>query len=207
MSTKSIIDVKGRLSKDELEAYNKYMDSGKPPLSPSVEAQLYQLYLHGKSCTEIARLNPNFTLGMIVRAKVEHFWDHKRDAHIGDMLDSVKENVRQTQLESINFACDLLTATHKYQGDKLKRYIQTGNPEELASLGNNLSFKTYKEAVQLLLQLTGQDGKSGEKKVTGEIVHKVEAPGAEGVTIEAEKVGLTPRQAAKILEALDDEED
>lgn len=187
-----------RLSPQEREAYQKYMDAGKPPLSPHVEVQLYALYLNGKGCEEIVRLNPNFTLGMVVRARVEHFWDYKRDAHIAGMLDTVRERVQQTQLEAVNFACDLLSATHKFQGDKLKKYLQTGNPEELSGLGNNLSLKVYKETVELLLKLTGQD-----KIQKGEILHKVET---EPTTVAADSVtGLSPSQASKILKILEED--
>lgn len=186
---------KSRLSQVELKAYEDYVEQGKPPLAPSVMAQLYQLHLNGKSCEEIARLNPNFSLGMIVRARVDGLWDEKREAHIAEMLEGVRERVQATQLEAVNFACDMMSAIHKLQGDKLKKYLQTGNPEELEGLGGNLNLKTYKEVIEILLKLTGSD-KESKKEITHK--HIVEQP-------VPEKSGLTPSKAAKILEIIDAE--
>lgn len=193
--------VRAKLSPTELKAYDDYLEKGAPSLAPSVQLQLYQLFLNGKSTDEIARLNPNFSLGMIVRARVEGFWDEKRDAHLAQLLEGVRERVQQAQLEAVNFACDMLSAVHKLQGDKIKKYLQTGNQEELEGLGGNLSLKTYKEVVELLLKLTGQDSK--DKKVSGEVLHKhtVEAgPGPVG------KAGFSPAKAARILELIESEE-
>lgn len=189
--------IKSRLSPAELKAYEDY--AGKPSLAPSVQMQLYQLYLNGKSCDEIVRLNPNFNLGMVVRARVENLWDEKREAHIAQLLEGVRERVQQAQLEAVNFACDLLSAVHKLQGDKLKKYLQTGNAEELEGLGGNLSLKTYKDVIELLLKLTGQD-KDNKKQVTGEVLHKHTVEAAPG-----KPPSLTPSKAAKILELIEED--
>ena len=189
--------IRSNLTQAEITAYEKYISDGKPPLAASAQAQLYQLFLNGKTCEEIARLNPNLSLGLIVRARVDGCWDEKRDAHIGSLLDGVRERVQHTQLEAVNFACDLLSAVHKLQGDRLKKYLQTGDPNELKELGP-LSLKTYRDVVEMLLKLTGQDK---EKKVVGEVIHKVE----EAPAVEAGG-RLSAKQAAKILQALEDED-
>jgi len=174
----------------ELEAYSKYVSKGGAPLSPGVQAQLFSLYLHGDSCEEIAELNKNFTLGMIVKAKVDGLWEHKRIAHLRELLDSVKDRVTQTQLESALFASDLLAATHKIHGKKLRKAIQTGNEDDAGELAIH-SIKQYRDAVDLLLKVTGQDTKQ-QVTVKGEQTHTIEFKGK-----------MTPQEAALALAAIE----
>jgi uncharacterized protein YfaQ (DUF2300 family) len=115
------------------------------------------------------------------------------------LLEGVRERVSNTQVEAIGFACDLMAGFHKLQGDKLKKYIQTGDPAELGEL-STMNIKTYVTAVELLLKLTGQDKQGSDKKITGEIVHKHEVE-----QVVNTKTGLSQKQAAKILEIIDGE--
>jgi hypothetical protein len=179
-----------KLSPVELEAYNKYVDKGGAPLSPGVQAQLFSLYLHGDSCEDIADLNKNFSLGMIVKAKVDGLWEQKREVHLRELLDSVKDRVTQAQLESAIFATDLLAATHKIHSKRFKRAIQTGDEKELGDMAIT-SIKQYRDAVDLLLKVTGQDTKQ-QLTVKGEQTHRIEFSGK-----------MTPQEAALALAAIE----
>lgn len=187
---------KSKLSSVERAAYSSYTDSGKAPLSPVVERQLYELFLNGKTTTDIQKINPQFSLGMIVRARIDGDWDSKRETHIADLLEGIKDRVQHTQLEAVNFACDLLSAVHKMQGDKIKKYLQTGDEADLEGAGLNLGLKTYETVIRLLLELTGQN-KEKDKKV--EVTHKVEGASPS-------MSGLSPAKAARILEIIDGKE-
>lgn len=189
---------KTNLSPSELVTYQEYVDSGKPPLSPQVQKQLYELFLNGKSCSEIVRLNPNFSLGMVLRARVDGRWDDLRDAHVAELLSGVRERVQHTQTEAVNFACDLMSAVHKLQGDRIKKYLQTGDQEELGKLAETLNLRSYQTVVEMLLKLTGQET---NKKVNGEILHK------HTVEQSPTAVKLNPSKAAAILAAIQEEED
>jgi hypothetical protein len=163
------------------------MNKGGYPLAPTVQAQLFNLYLNGSSCEEIQRLNPNFSLGMIARAKVDGLWDERREAHVRELLETVRERVQQVQLESVSFTADLLASANKMFGDRLKRYIQTGDPNELGDLKID-SLKQYKDAVDLLLKLTGQD-RENKMTVKGEVKQ----------TLEVVPKKMTPQEAAAYL--------
>jgi hypothetical protein len=198
MDPAEIAIIKAKLTSNENQAYEKYIESQGKPLAFSVQLQFYELFLSGSNCEEILRLNPAFPLGAIVKARIEGGWDTRREQYMAVMLDSVRERVQQTQLEAIYFAADLLSAAHKLHGDKLKKFKQTGNVEELGTLRID-SLKAYKEAVELLLKLTGQDKDS---KVKGEVLHRhtVEQP------VPVENTSLTPEQAAKVLEIIEAKE-
>jgi hypothetical protein len=182
-----------KLSQRELLVYRKYIESGKPPLAISTQAQFFELFLNGATCDEIFRLNHNFPFGAIVRARLEGKWDEKRDQALTNMLDTVRDRVQQTQVAAIMFNADMLAAAHKMFGDRFKKYIQTGDVNELGTL-QIVSLKQYKEAIGLFLQLTGQDN---NKKVSGEVVHKIEPA-------EVPLVGktLTPEQADALFQSL-----
>lgn len=152
-------EVFAKISKPELKALEKYV--GRPGLAVSVQAQFFELFVNGCSCEEIHRLNPNFPFGAIVRARVEGRWDERKAGLVNHALETVRAKVEQTQVAAINFNADLLQAAHKQFGDKLKRYIQTGDENVLGSLQIS-TLRQYKEAVEMFLKLTGQDG--GAKK-------------------------------------------
>lgn len=135
---------------------------------------MYELYIAGYDCEEISRLNPAFGLGIIVRARVDFDWDLKRQEYLDDLFFKIKEKAQQNQLEAIDFAANGMAVYRKMWNDKFKKFLQTGKEEDLGDF-KNISFKTYKEFVELALKLTGQDAK---KQVSGEVIHthKVEKP-------------------------------
>jgi hypothetical protein len=187
--TKSALDL---LSPEERKAYKLYVQKGDPPLSPTVQMQLFELFLNGSTCEEIIQLNPNFSLGMIVRARVEGLWDERRAKHIDHLFEHVRERVQQVQMESVMFTSDLLAGANKMFGDKLKKYLQTGDERELGGLRID-TLKQYRDAVDLLMKLTGQD-------------KKVEVTGTTKTVVEF-KGPLSPKTAAALLKAADVKEE
>lgn len=162
------------LTPRELEAYRKYLESGKAPLAPSTSASFFQLFLQGHTCEEIAKLNPAFGLGIIVRARVEHDWDQQRLDHVQHLLDNIRQVVQTAQLGAVQFVAEGLAVYQKMAGEKFQKYLQSGKIEDLGDF-KDMSFKTYKDLLEMLLKLTGQDA---NKKVSGVVEHRhtVEAP-------------------------------
>ncbi len=153
------------LSPNEKNAYDKYIADAKPPLSALTAANLFELYVNGCDCEEIARLNPTFGLGIIVRAKVDFDWDIRKEKYLDGLFGGIKEKTSKVHLEAIDFAANTMTVYHKIWNDKFKKYIQTGKEEALE--GWNATSKSYEKAVETLMKLTGQD--STKKQ---EILHK-----------------------------------
>lgn len=157
------------LTPQELEAYRKYVEANKPPLAGSTSTQFFQVFLQGHTCEEIARLNPSFGLGIIVRARVDFDWDRQRDEHIQHLLDNIRSVVQTTQLEAVQFVAEGLAVYRKMAGSKFQKYLQSGKEEDLGDF-KDMSFKTYKELLELLLKLTGQE--TTTKKVQGVVEHR-----------------------------------
>lgn len=131
---------------------------GSFPLSPDTAIQFFSLYLQGRSLSEIVDLNPQYSLGTIVNSAVEGRWDLKYKEYLEELYSKAKNRTLQTAAEGVGFIADLLAVTHIKDGTKLKKYIQTEDPECLK--GGNFeiqSLRQYKEAVEVLMKLTGQD--------------------------------------------------
>jgi len=155
-----------------LELYQNGTD-GSVGLAPSTSAQFLQLYLQGYTTKEIQKLNPGFKLGLIVKARIEHGWDRQKSEYIDTLMTQTRESVQKTQLEAIRFASDGMAVHQRVLGDAFRRYLQTGDTEELGPHKDQITIRNYKEYVALMLQLTGQDGK---KQVSAEITHRSDLP-------------------------------
>jgi hypothetical protein len=161
-----------RLDEREVAAFRRWQNSKQPPLSPDTQAKLFALFLNGRTTEQIRKANEQFSLGQIVHARIVGEWDRRYQEHIDSLLENTKQRYQQVTLESVGFIADLLAATNKMHGDRITRFIQTGDPKELGDLQIN-SLQGYKTAVELLQKLTGQDK---QQKVGGEIVvtHKAD---------------------------------
>lgn len=186
------------LPEDERKIYDSFKESGKPGLGPTVSSAFFELYLNGSSCREIHKLNKAFDLGAIIDAKVRYQWDEERDKYTQELQHNAMKRLLQVQSESVQFIADSMAATHKKYGEKLRKYIQTGDESVLDGFDLG-SITTYSKAIEALLKVTGQDQK---KKV------QLEGTLNNNVTVSPTKA-LSPKAAAaflKIMEEMEEEE-
>jgi len=159
-----------RLSGEELEAYSQHVRSGKPELASQAAARLYGLYLQGVKCEDMVKLNPALTLGCIVQAKVRYNWDQRKDAYVADLMTTTGDIVRQTAAETVQLMGLMLAVASKRHGEKLKKYLASGNEAELGEFDIK-TIKQLKDVVEMLVKITGADRKQ-EVKLTGTVVHE-----------------------------------
>lgn len=166
---------------------------------------MFGLFLQGYSTEEILRLNPNYGsigLGLIVRARIEHEWDRLRDEYIGDLMLTVRQTVEKATLESIQFAADGMAVYRKLVGDRFKRFLQTGNPEDLGDL-KDMSFKTYKDLSAILRELTSETPTAPQRATSfstePEVVVDAELVKPPQLPVDRP---VAPSEAAKMLEFL-----
>lgn len=178
-----------KLTQRELRAFEEWRRGQAIPISTSKQAELFELFLSGRSCEDIRKLNPGFSLGQIVHARLIGEWDQRLEDHRQNILNVAQSKALMAQLESIDFVSDMLRATHKRHKDKISRYLQTGDESHLKGGLEITSVDGYRKLTELLQSLTGQDK---TKKVTGEVTVKHETKNAEA----------TAEKAAKILEAI-----
>jgi len=191
----------------ELKKYETTVLAADPrrTLAAVTATKFYALYLQGYSTKEIQELNPSFPLGMIIHARIKYNWDDAQDKHVKDLMDRVRDKVLLTQLESAHYLTDVLTAIHKLNGTKIKKFIQTGDEAELKGLHIS-TLMNYAKTFELIVKLTGQDR---DKKVPSAPIQVLLSPGAVAATPTAlpapsgriEKA-ISADDAAKVMKAL-----
>ena len=150
-------------------------------IAPSVQAQLFGLYLNGRSLGEIRQLNhPSFSLGQIVDAAVQGDWYNQKLEYQSGLLQQARTRLEQIGCESVAFLADSLAAAHKLHGAALQKFLQTGNPADLGAFGVT-SIRQYKEVAELILKMTGQD-KTSTLNVKGEVKHTAVSGEGAGVS-------------------------
>jgi hypothetical protein len=179
-------DKEALLTPRELREYQIYMRLKQPPMAQSTQLQFYQLFLNSNSCEEIVRLNPSgFSLGAIVRARLENNWDENLAQHKSELMYKIRDRVQQVTLETVDRLCDELAASNKLSRDKVKKFLQTGDPLELA--GTNVgSMKHMEKLIESLAKLLGTD----QPKKPGPTVHV--NIGAAGATVDGQVLPLVP---------------
>lgn len=182
-----------RLSAPDRKVYQEYVDSGKPGLAVSYGARLYELWLQGSTVEQIVELNPGLSKGVVLKARVDGLWDERREAYLAELMSTAQDRVRLVALESVNFMGLLLAVANKQHGEKLKRYLQTGDPKELGNFDIK-SIKQYKEVIEMLTKITGQDKKPASP---GTVAVSV-TPSGNGDTPATVSVRWTPEQADQI---------
>lgn len=170
-------------------------------LSPQTAAQFFGLFLSGYSTYQIYKQNPNFGVngwGLIVKARIEYDWDIEREKYIKSLMDQTRQAAEKSVLEGIQFASDGMAVFHKMMGGRFRRYLQTGNEEELGDF-KDMTFRSYREFVDLLQKLTGTDGKKSTGVEHTPVVRTVE-DGPAGANLEP--ATDTPMSAAQAMQML-----
>lgn len=168
----SDIVVTDKLTNKERAAYEEYIKRGNTSISPNTQAQFLALFLRGKTCEEIQSINSGFPLGAIVKCRMEGDWDRRLDEYREQLFSGVRERLSQIELESVNFLTDMLAAAHKQQGDRIKKYLQTGNEDDLGEMRIS-SIGAYSKVLEMLIKTTGQD-----RQQTIQHNHNIAAPAA-----------------------------
>lgn len=145
------------LSEEEYESVKKYLESGGKRLSTETATSFFSMYLNGYDTKEIFRLNKAFPYESILIAKVTGNWDKEKEDYLSKLQENIKEKLIKAQLESINFLSDLLSATHKKHGDKLKKFLTSGNEKDLEGTMSVDSVSQLLKVVEGLNKITGQD--------------------------------------------------
>lgn len=191
------------LTEKEREALEKLGSAPANRLSPQTAAQFLALFLQGYTTEDIAKQNPNYgsmALGLVVRARIEYDWDIERDKYVRNLMACARQAVEKTTLEAVQFASDGMAVYHKLVGDKFRKFLQTGDPNSLGDF-KDMSFKAYKDMVELLQKLTGQD--AAKKGPPTELVLRTDSPATITIPNQMPQVApdkpLTPEDAQAML--------
>ncbi len=189
------------LTLPEYNMLKEYIESGKHQLSPDTVTRFFELFLNGSDCKEIHRLNKAFPYEAILWARIRYSWDLQKDMYVTTLQTTVRDKVIKAQLETTGLVTDLLVATNKRYGDKLKRYIQSGDEKELAGVLSVDSINSLLKLTEGLMKVTGQANTTVQKNIN-------ENKSTTEININAKSSGdapLSAESAAKILAIIAEE--
>lgn len=176
-------------------------------LAPSLQAEMFQAFLHGDDLPTLVRRHPGIRLGQVVRAAKEGNWHDLRAEYRDQLLRSVIPRVQQVQSEAILFSADLMAVAHKMHGGKLRKYLETGDEKDLGDF-HIKTLDGYKKNSEIFLKMTGQDG--GKRKPVEDPPpppKDVPQPQVLPPTPSLPRKPLDVKTADSFLAALDGEED
>lgn len=99
-------------------------------------------------------------MGIIVKARIEHDWDRHKKEYVDTLITQTRESVQKTQLDAIRLATDAMAVHQRVLGGAFKKYLQTGNEDDLGPHKDQISLRNLKEWTSLMMNLTGQDKKA-----------------------------------------------
>ena len=184
-------------SKDYL-LLKKYIFDGGKKLAPATAASFFELFLNGNEVDEIHRLNKAFPLESILDARIRYKWDEHKEYCAQALHSKIKDKLIRAQLETASLLADMLTAANKKHGDRLKKYLQTGDEKDLGDALTINSIPAMLKVVDRIQKITGQDR---QHKVTKEETFNLNLQS--GITKSEETDdGMSADTAAKILSAI-----
>lgn len=202
VSQTALMDIPGTvdnyLTLEEKEALERYIGRGKPQLATETAMSFFGLFLNGYGVDEIHRMNPAFPVEAIHWARLRFDWDGKREKYLGQLHEKIISKVTKAQLETTNLMTDMLTVTTKKYGDKLKRYLQTGNEKDLGGAIEVDSIGQLLKLVDGLQKITGQSNTKNHRHD-----HRVIEEKKVDITVGGESVSeLNEEEASTILSML-----
>ena len=150
-----IIERNSPFTEEEQVIIRDYKSNGKPGIARIKDddiAQLFDLYMSGKTYKEIAKLS-SITLCIVLYLSEQFDWHGKKMTHFNDLIAGMTDKLTQIKLETTNTLNTTISAMNKYFGDSFNKYLQTGNKEVMEGVDTKLLVQYYK-AVDTLSKLT-----------------------------------------------------
>jgi hypothetical protein len=196
-----IVKAKTALSVDDSQKLEAYIATGGAPLATSTALSFFQLFLNGSDLKEVHRLNKAFPYESVLWAYVKYDWETQKTKYMQDQMEQIRTKVVKATLDTTSLVTDLLAAAQKKHGDKLKKYLQTGNEADLGDALNVRSINELLKTAEALQKITGQDK---TVNVNNKTTFDVNVGGQVGVTATGagDLTSLSPEAAAQVLAAI-----
>ena len=149
------------LTEKEAKVLAKYVEDGKPGLAKARSDSMRTIYTLGYSCEEIHEMFPEYPLGLILHARVNHEWDKTR-LDLSEKLTKIKENVIVSKLESVQFLTEMLKAVHVKHRQEILRFLANPEREDPPKVLPN-SLHGYQQILSLLDEVMGNNQKKDQK--------------------------------------------
>ena len=151
---------------EEKKAVAEYRANGLPGLVKIEEsdiAQCFNLYMSGKTYTEIA-MEVKKNKEMILYLSEHGTWHEKRMAQYSEIALHLADKIQKTKIQSADTIANLIAGTGKYINEQVTKFQKTNNAEVLKDIDSKV-LTSYFKSIEALDKLIGSKGKGGVPNV------------------------------------------
>jgi hypothetical protein len=188
----------------EVETINTFVSNGCLGLETLVKDEskvnsLFSLYMTGKTYIEISKITRvKKELVLYMAAKMR--WYEKRMEYLEDIQSKMTKKMTEARIESLNFITGLIGFHHKFYGDEINKYLETGDRDII----NNLDLKAlgqYFKSIEILEKLMNPSNVTRPGGGSGATIN-INAAGSDIRQVDANTLEITPNSTGDLLKAL-----
>lgn len=140
---------------------------GSRPISPTLAAQMFALFLESYSCAEIAKQNKGLSESDILVCRHKFKWDEEKDRYAFDLNRQIREKLVKAKLEALEYLTNKLSVVHKVDKEQTLRYLQTGKKEDLPA-DWQMTPTAYKSIFETIQKVTGEE-RISKQEITSKV--------------------------------------
>lgn len=197
----------------EKQSLYDYILSGGKPAPASVSSAFFELFYNGCSPEDIHELNPSFDTQAIQWLRIAHKWDETVSLTVLRNNSLIIGKIHKAQTDAAMLMTDMIAVSVKQHQTKLRKYLQTGNPEELRDAMILDNPERFSKMVESLIKLVYREEQTLSIKIpVNKVPHAVHQKVRE-ITSTASSlvsdIAKSKREAArnKIIQQIQDNQD
>lgn len=183
------------LTAHQLERVKTYTEAGMPGIASITDAKMhlmFDMYLNGKTYTQIARITHVEKDAILYLAKKMQWYATKQD-YLRDMQESLERKLSETKVVSQSMLADIVNFYHVRIGKNIDKFLSTGETSAADAI-NPKDIDKYLKTVEILHKLSteGKSAGGGKSPAVGLNL-------GDGVTVKKlndNEVEITPKQRA-----------
>ena len=118
-------------TKDEMKDLDTFVKNGCIGLSEIAGQDIrinnmFSLYMSGRTYIEISKITKT-KKNIVYYMSAKFNWYSKRMEYLNSIQDAMVKKITTTRVESINFIANLIQFHHKWYGEKIDKYMETGD--------------------------------------------------------------------------------
>jgi hypothetical protein len=161
---------------------------------------MFSLYMAGKNYTEISKIT-KVKKDLVLYMSKKMTWYEKRMDYLDSIQNKIVHKLANTRTESLNFITDLINLHHKFYGEEINRYLQTGDRGIIEDLDLKPLAQYFKsiEILEKILNPTNVNPRGEGKKGT---TININTSGGEVKQVNEEVIEITSGTTGDILKKM-----
>lgn len=115
----------------EAKALEDHVRKNGAPMSPITAANFFLLFAEDYTLEKILSVNPSWTLGCLVDARIRYKWDDRLAQYVEEIHKQALTRMSKFKAEMLNQALDMFTLDSRIKREEMMRYMQNPTDENL----------------------------------------------------------------------------